>query len=334
MNLLLAAGEEVRRLKEPFTVNGAKHPAGMFFITRKEGTQARLEKIARTLGTRFIGSKDAPSKEAVALKLARIGLWDRYGGSMPSGWTRWLLEQFDFPFQVVYPPELDKGNLREKFDVIVLVDGAFGGGRRFGGGGDGPPRDVGVIDELGLPAEYRGRRGSITTTRTVPQLKKFLAEGGTIITIGGSTDLATTLGLPVENQLVAKDANGRDRPLGRDKFYVPASVLRVKVDSTHPLAWGLADEVDVMFANSPTFRLPADAGKNGLTPVAWFSGKKPLRSGWAYGQENLDGGIAIIDADVGKGKLVLFGPQILFRAQPHGTFKFFFNAIERAAEKE
>ena len=61
------------------------------------------------------------------LKPVRIGLWDRYGGSMPSGWTRWLLEQFEFPFRVVYPPELDKGGLREKFDVLILVDGAIGG---------------------------------------------------------------------------------------------------------------------------------------------------------------------------------------------------------------
>src|SRR5206468_47314 len=112
--------------------------------------------------------------------------------------------------------------LRDKFDVIVLADGAVGGGGRFDGG-DAPPPDVGVIDELGLPAEYRGRRGSITTAKTVPLLKKFLEDGGTIITIGSSTSLATTLGLPVANHLVTKDADGKERPLGRDKFYVPAS---------------------------------------------------------------------------------------------------------------
>ena len=142
VNQLLAAGEEVRRLKQYFVAEGFRHPPGMFFITNKEGTQARLEKIAAAIGTRFIGSKEAPGKEAVALKPVRIGLWDRYGGSMPSGWTRWILEQFEFPFRVVYPPELDQGNLRDKFDVIILVDGAIGG---FGGrrpmGGDAPPPD-------------------------------------------------------------------------------------------------------------------------------------------------------------------------------------------------
>jgi Zinc carboxypeptidase len=333
VNQLLAAGEEVRRLKEPFTVEGAKHPAGMFFVTKKEGTQARLEKIAQQLGTRFIGAQVAPGKEAVALKPVRIGLWDRYGGSMPSGWTRWLLEQFEFPFKVVYPPELDKGDLRDKFDVLVLVDGAIpGGGRGMDGGDAPPPPDIGVIDELGLPAEYRGRRGSITTAKTVPQLKKFLEDGGTIVTIGSSTQLAAMLGLPVANHLVTKDADGKEKPLGRDKFYVPPSILRAKVDNQHPLAWGLADEVDVMFANSPTFKLGTDAEKAGLARVAWFAGKTPLRSGWAFGQEHLDGGVTVVDAAVGKGRLVLLGPQVLFRAQPHGTFKFFFNALVRAGE--
>ena len=110
VNQLLAAGEEVRRLKEPFIAEGIKAPAGhVLRHPERTGTQARLEKIAAALGTRFIGSKEAPGKEAVALKPVRIGLWDRYGGSMPSGWTRWLLEQFEFPFQVVLPAGTRQG---------------------------------------------------------------------------------------------------------------------------------------------------------------------------------------------------------------------------------
>ena len=329
VNQLLAAGEEVKRLKEAF----GRYPTGTFFVTKKDGTEARLKKVATALGTKFVGTTDAPTKEAVALKPARIALCDRYGGSMPSGWTRWLFEQFDFPFTVVYPPDLDKGNLRDKYDVILLVDG-MAGTRGGGGGGDQPPPDVGVVDELGLPAEYRGRRGSITAARTVPHLKKFLEAGGTVLAIGSSTGLANQLGLALDSHLVSKDADGKEKPLGRDKFYVPPSVLRAKVDPAHPLAWGMGDEADVMFANSPTFRWGAAAEKANMTRVAWFAGKTPLRSGWAFGQENLDGGVAVVDAAFGKGRLVLYGPQVLFRAQPHGTFKLVFNAITRAGEKE
>jgi hypothetical protein len=342
VNRLLRAGEEVRRLQESFVVEGAKHPAGMFFVTRKSTTLPLLEKLAFELGTRFVGSPTAPGKEAVALRPVRVGLWDKYGGSMPSGWTRWLLERFEFPFEVVFAPELDRGGLREKFDVLLFVDGAIPGRdgpigkfprKAKGVGGDQPPGGgpgTGRVSEQSLPAEFRGRQGNITPARTVPQLRKFLEDGGTILTIGSSTSLGAQLGLPLMNHLVAPDTEGKGRPLPREKFYVPPSVLRVRVNPAHPLAWGLDEQVDVMFAASPTFRLPDAAAMKGLQRVAWFDSKTPLRSGWAWGQEHLDGGTAIVEARVGNGRLVLFGPQILFRAQPHGTFKFLFNGIVQA----
>ena len=136
VNRLLAAGEEVRRLQKPFQVNGTTYPAGTFFIARKDTTRRLVEKLAADLGTPFIGSATAPEREAVALKPVRVGLWDRYGGSMPAGWTRQILEQFEFPFKVVYPPQLDRGGLREMFDVLIFVEGAIPG--RGGRGGFQP----------------------------------------------------------------------------------------------------------------------------------------------------------------------------------------------------
>jgi hypothetical protein len=336
VNRLLASGEDVRRIKEPFTANGTTFRPGTFFIARKDSTIPALEKIAADIGTPVTGIAAIPEKESVPLKPKRIALWDRYGGSMPAGWTRMLLEQFEFPFKVVFPPELDQGNLREKFDVLILVDGALGGGRgmaairpdviREAPAGDAPPAAA-TGAEQNIPEEFRGRRGGITRDKTGPHLRKFLEEGGTIFTIGGSTALGAQLDLPVKSHLMTKDDKGEERSLGRDKFYVPGSVVRVRVDSSRPIAWGMDDVADVMFSSSPVFKLPEGDDAKGMTRIAWFDGKTPLRSGWAWGQEHLDGGVAIAEAPVGKGKLVLCGPQILFRGQPHGTFKFLFNAI-------
>ena len=345
VNRLQKAGEEVRRLQKPAVVAGKTYPPGTFFIPKKPTTLPLLEAIAAEIGTPFQGSQAAPGSEAVSLKKVRIGLWDRFGGSIPSGWTRWILERFEFPFQVVYAPELDKGNLRDKFDVLILVDGAYnvrGGGGPGGpdGAGDGP-------DEAGAPAAgdrpaaanpaganprpaatgNREQRGSITPTTTIPQLRKFLDAGGTILTIGSSTRIGRELGLPIADHLADIDRNGQERPLSPEKYYVPSSVLRLRVDPANPLAWGLTDEVDVMFSASPTFRFTAGARSADLHRVGWFDSKSPLRSGWAWGQEYLEGGIAIVDAGVGKGRIVLFGPQVLFRGQSHGTFKFVFNGI-------
>ena len=83
----------------------------------------------------------------------------------------------------------------------------------------------------------------------------------------------------------------------------------------------------VMFDESPVMRLGADAAGKGIRKVAWFDSGTPLRSGWAWGQKYLDGGVAGAEATVGKGTLYLFTPEITFRSQPHGTYKFLFNAI-------
>jgi Zinc carboxypeptidase len=298
VNRLLKAGESVRRLQESFMVKDIVYPAGTFFVPRQPTTLPLLEKIARELGTPFVGSAETPGKQAANIKPVRIGLWDRVGGSMTSGWTRWLLERFDYPFKVVTVKDLQDGDLGENFDVLIFVQEAM---------------------------QAEGMK------ELVPQFREFLEDGGTILAIGSSMRmLCKEFGLPLTNHLVGKDKDGNMSPLPRDKYFVPLSVLRMRVNNANPLAWGIGEEVDVMFSNSPTFQLSNDAARKGLQRVAWFDSKTPLRSGWAWGQQHLEGGTTIIDARLGKGHLGLFGPPILYRGQSHGTFKFLFNGIVRA----
>jgi hypothetical protein len=271
-------------------------------VPRKDSTLALLEKIARELGTPFAGTLEAPGKQAAAIKPARVALWDRPGGSMTSGWTRWILERFEYSFKVVMTEDLAKPAALDNFDVLILVDEAMIG--------------QGMKD-------------------LVPEFRKFLEKGGTILAIGSSTSLGKELGLPLASHLVAPAADGKSEPLPRDKYYIQPSVLRVKVDNAQPLAWGVSQEVDVMFSNSPTFKWDKGAKDDkGMQQLAWFDSKTPLRSGWALGQHYLEGGTAMIDARVGKGRLALLGPQVLFRGQPHGTFKLVFNGIVQAGVRE
>jgi len=326
VNKLLAAGDSVFRFGNPVTAGGESFPAGAFWVSAGAGTAERVADIAEDLGVSFVGTSSQPMGDLQALKPTRVGLWDRYGGDMPSGWTRWLFEQFDFDFQVVYAPELDAGNLNSKFDVLVFMSSAIpspdSGGGRGGRGGRG-----GGVSDADLPAEYRGRQGSITAERTIPQLRAFVENGGTLIAIGDSAmNIAEHFDLPVENHLVEHTPTGETRPLSSEKFYVPGSVMEVHVDNTNPLAWGMGDNVDLFFRNSPVFRLRPDAAAQGVEPVAWF-GPDSLRSGWAWGQIFLEDGVAAVSARMGSGRVFLFGPEINFRAQPHGTFKLLFNGI-------
>src|SRR6185436_11829415 len=180
VNRLLKANEEVHFLKSPWTLAGKTIPAGAIYIPAKSSTLPILQKLAADKGLSF-GSLASRPADTLKLKPVRIGLWDQYGGSMPSGWTRWLFEQYEFPFEVVYPAMLDAGNLNAKFDVLVFVDGgipereaAAGGGGGFGGAQ--PAADS-------IPAEFRPRLGRVTIAKTVPEIRKFVENGGTVLTI-------------------------------------------------------------------------------------------------------------------------------------------------------
>ena len=261
-------------------------------------------------------------KNKSKVSAARIALWDNYGGSMASGWMRFIMEQYHYDATVIYPQDIDAGNLKSKYDVVVFVGGAIpspqGGG--FGSRAFGPKAED-------IPANYRNRLGRVTADKSVPQLKKFLEDGGNIVTIGSSTNLAYHLNLPVRSAMT-EIINGEEKRLPAEKYYVPGSVLKVEVDTKQPANWGMEKDADVYFDNSPVFKLTGDAIAAGkIKPLMWFDSATPLRSGWAWGQAYLQDGVTAFEASVGKGKLFAFGPEIAFRAQTHGTFKLIFNQL-------
>jgi hypothetical protein len=130
--------------------------------------------------------------------------------------------------------------------------------------------------------------------------------------------MADLLGVPVSNHLV----DAANKPLPRDQFYIPGSLMRTTIDNTNPLAYGMPKTVEVFFDSSPVFNIGA-----GVKPVASFVGKQTLDSGWAWGQEFLDGGTAVAEAKVGEGKVMMMGPEVTFRGEPHATFKLLFNGV-------
>src|SRR5206468_6276969 len=156
-------------LKSAASANGRQYPVGTMYVPAKASTLPILQKLATDKGLSVDAVASRPAGDSMKLKPVRIGLWDQYGGSMPSGWTRWLFEQFEFPFEVVFPQTLDAGNLNARFDVLVLPDGSF----RKGVGGAQPAASS-------IPAEFRSWLARITEEKTVPQLKQFVQGGGSL----------------------------------------------------------------------------------------------------------------------------------------------------------
>jgi hypothetical protein len=190
-----------------------------------------------------------------------------------------------------------------------------------GRGGRGGAGRAGFTPEP-IPEEFARRQGTVSA-QTMAAVKEFVEQGGTVIAIAQSAMGAAQLfDLPVIDHLVA---DGRHLP--QEKFYVPGAVLELALDNTTPIAHGMGKTVDVFYDNDPSFTLGADAAAKGVKSFGWFASPSPLRSGWGWGAAALDKGVEMVDAKVGQGHVVLFGPEILFRSQPHGCYKLLFNAL-------
>ena len=321
-NRLLKAQQPVYWLTTGTTVDGKTLAPGALWLPYSAETQKLLQTATQQLGINAIAVTKKPAGEAMQLHSERIALYDQYGGLMPSGWIRWLLEQFEFSFTVVYPQTLDAGNLKAKFDDILFSDGALSAPGRDGLGGGGGRQPAPET----IPAEFRPWLGTITAEKTVPQLQKFVEDGGALLAIGSSTSIYDYFHLPLQNALT-EVVKGKTASVPADRFYIPGSLMRAQVDTTNPVAYGMPAKVDVFFDRSPAFRAAPDASQRGVQTIAWYAGGDLLDSGWAWGQQYLNNSIAVAQAKMGKGKVLLYGPEVTFRGQPHATFKFLFNGL-------
>jgi hypothetical protein len=315
-NRLLKAGKPVFWVKSEVTAGGKSFTPGAIWTPAGPGVRELIEKAARDTGVDAYALDAKPTGEAMAIKPVRIGLVDVYGGNMPSGWIRWIFEQFEFPYEVVYPKQLDAGGLAKKYDVLVFANDIVS---------EPNPRTRPQPKAEDIPAEFRPWLGTITEAKTVPQLDTFVRGGGTLIAIGSSTKLAKDLKLPVSDALSETGPDGKTVHLPRTKFFVPGAIMANKVDISDPLAYGMPEDVKVYYYNSPAFKV--DPNVAGVRSVATFPGPKTLLSGWAWGQERLAGASSIVEADLGKGKVFLMGPEVTQRGQSHGTYKLFFNGL-------
>ncbi len=315
INELLKAGIEVNQLTEEW--NG--HSEGSYFV-KADGSDL-LATAASDFGVYPAPVNGQPSNMK-SLLAARIGLYDYYGGSMPSGWVRWMLEQFHYDFDLVFPREIDEGNLNEKYDVILFIGPGIpqlsGGRSRY----SRAQPNASEIDE-----KYHHMLGRFTKDKSIPKLREFIEGGGRVVSVGSASALAYHFDLPVENALVDMDSQGKTRPLSGEKYYIPGSVLEMYVDQDHPSNYGMDAKANILFNRSPVFELAPSAASEGVRPIAWFGEESPLKSGWAFGESYLKNGVTAIEADMGEGKFYAYTPEITFRAQSHGTFKMLFNHL-------
>jgi hypothetical protein len=240
--------------------------------------------------------KANPGVKVYALKPVRLGLYKSYTASMDEGWTRWVLEQYEFPHKSVLDEDIRKGNLYRNFDVLVFPDLRTNS-------------IINGIPEGSVPPEYAGGIGEIG----VKNIKEFIQAGGALITLNSAADF------PIKQYFLTIENSVEN--VQRKDFFIPGSILKALIDSTHPIAYGYERDAAVFFRRSPVFSVRE--GKS----VVRYPLHNPLLSGWVNGEKYLYNKSAIVDVPFGKGKIILLGFPVLYRGQSHGTFRFLFNSI-------
>jgi hypothetical protein len=277
--------------------------------------RGRVDAAAREFGLRVTASDgletgpavpEAPMAVTRAPRVALYAPWT--GGNMDEGWTRWVLEHYEFAPTVVDNEAMRRGSLRERFDVVILPDQL--------------PREIldGYAAETVRP-EYRGGIGELG----MEAIARFVAEGGTLIALGAASDLAIDrLPIPVRNL---------KRALRREQHYAPGTIVNLQTDPSHPLSQGLAPSTFAFYTNSPFFAPIEGFTSYKTTVAARFAALNVVASGWLQGEELMAGRAAVISVEMNPGRVILFGIRPQHRGQTHATFPLLFNALYQAASE-
>jgi hypothetical protein len=273
-------------------------------------TRDRIQALASDLGlsVRAVDAFSAePDSRRISIRAPRVALYAPWtGGNIDEGWTRWVLEQHEFNVTTVHNADLRRGWLRQQYDTIILPDQ--------------PPREIvdGFTGESIRP-EYRGGIGE----DGIENLARFIAEGGTLVALGVASDL-------VIDRLPASVRNMK-RGLRRDQHYGPGTILRVQVDPSQPLGYGMPAETFGFYSNGPFFSPIEGLNAFKTTVIARFPATSLVASGWLQGEELMAGRAAVVSVDVNPGRIVLFGLRPQHRGQTRATFPLLFNALYMSA---
>ncbi len=306
LNRLLGSGAPVSFLPGAMDVNGYRYPAGSLVVAAVKEAEPVLTAIAKQLNLRVDGAKGKPPPSPAAASSAvprtagrpRVAIYKPAGDNGDEGWTRWLLEQYEFPFTSADSMVVRAGNLRAKFDAIVLP----------GATADvilnGLPRDT-------MPPGFGAGIGE----DGVRELDAFVKAGGTLICLDQAAAFALdAFKLPIKD--VARQP--------RETFFAPGTLVNLQIDPAQPLAYGMPERVAAFFGDGAAYDVPQDPS---ITTVARYAAKDVLVSGLLQGEAVIAGRPAVVSVASGAGRIVLFGIRVQHRAQTYATFRLLFNAI-------
>jgi Zinc carboxypeptidase len=301
VNEILAAGGSVAFSRDEVPTSEGSE-TGAFIVTGVG--REKLLSIVQKYGVAAVSTSRSP--QTIPIHNARVGLYRPWQPSIDEGWTRWILEKYGFAPESLYNAGVKAGNLRARFDTIILPDMSKS------------QLTDGFKPGL-VPSEYAGG----IDTNGVASLREFVRAGGTLISFNQtSSSLIDLFGLPVTNVLAGLKA---------DDFFCSGALLRIELkDPSRPALYGLPADLIVMFERGPAFA--PKPGFAGAIIATYSAGINPLESGVLLHPEKIEGHAAAVEVAYGKGHVFLYGFKPQWRAQSHGAYKFFMNALYRYDE--
>ena len=312
VNRLLEAGDRVHWAVAAFD----DQPAGTIIIEAGNGTAQRVQQAARELGVDALGLAARPQVEFLTLRTPRVAMYKSWVPNMDEGWTRWLLEQYEFDLVNVTDEDLRAGDL-SNFDVVILPS-------------DDPESMMHGHPPGTMPDMYAGGVG----VEGAAALKRYVETGGTVVALDEASGFAIDqFGLPVRDVV---------RNVSQSDFFIPGSLIGISNDTTDLLAHGMQEQGAAFFVNSRSFDIvqPARANERSapapaVDVVTRYARENLVLSGWALGAERyLAGRPAAVKATIGQGEVVLIGFRAQMRGQSRNTFKLLFNALQGAAVEQ
>jgi len=300
MNRLLAAGVKISSTLRDVEIDGYRYPAGSIVIANSRAAQTAVAAVVSQLGIRGTGTRRKPPVDSAQVAAARIAVYQPSTDNADEGWMRWVLEQHDFRYTSIGDTDVRAGNLRARFDVVVLPSIASDQLMLGNQSGSVPPEYVGGLGDPGIAA-----------------LVAFAEAGGTLVCIDQAcTTTIERMKLPLKD--VARET-------GSDRFLCPGSILKIDVNPESPLARGVSVHTAGFFTYSSAYEVVGDDPR--VKVIARYGAKDILVSGWLDGEDVIAGRAAAVEVAAGIGRVVLLGFPVHHRGQSLATFRLLFNPL-------
>jgi hypothetical protein len=252
--------------------------------------------------------------------IPRVAIYSTWGSTQNVGWVRYAFDQSETPYQLIFKEQVRAGNLHAKYDVIIVPSQ-----------GRTAKEVVYDIPMTGQPLpytktaryKYLGDYGSSPDIRGgmglagLEEMRKFVSDGGTLITLGESSAVPAEFGLTPDIEV--------SRP--SQAFYAPGPIVTANVlKPANPIFYGYTDHaLSVRWASTALLFVPLRDKQSVL--MAFPGGEKSVLSGFMNGAEEIKDRPAIVLSAVASGQVLMFATNPIYRWQNFGEFRMLYNAL-------